>query len=364
MEKNFIEMLDSLPAEQKQPFIDHFVQTLFGKATSPLILTTSKTISNDADLEERIRLTAEIYGIDPERIDKVEFLLGEQQIAESKIKVKEIIKIYFGKETNTGQRSKNDELISLGKFLYTTQMDFHITPMEIPDFILKNNKLIIGLEHTRLEAGKDRAYIAEIWKKYLKKTMSLLLAEMPGLNGVANLTLDTDYRLYDSKSLRDFNDKAIKANTGKIIQELADYMVTVIRGNEIAKPEFVKGFGYQPSNEPFSLTYNQDYFARNDFTEMMLEGVQKKEKRINAYWKNANIIECWLLLVYSDASLSSGFKVNEGSLTAVIESTFDRVFILNSFNQACFELQKGTSNLKYVAQKQFMELKIRPLQQE
>lgn len=354
-------MLNSLPFEQKQPFIDHFVQTLLGKATSPLILTTSKTISNDASLQERIRLTAEIYGIDPQRIDREEFLLGEQQIAESKILVTEIIKDYFGKENSTGQRSKDDELISLGKFMYTTQMDFRITPMEVPDFILSSDEVIVGLEHTRLEAEKDKAYVAEIWKKYLKDTVSHLLTEIPNLNGVANLTLDTDYKLFDGKSLRDFNDKAIKANHSTFLKELVDYMLATIKGTIQRAPVFVKAFSYQPSNEPFSLKYNQDYFVRNDFTEMVLAAIQKKEKRLNAYKVNADITECWLLLVYGDASLSSGFKVNKHSLTTPIASKFDRIFILNSFNQACFEIEKGTSNLKYIAQKQFSELLIRPL---
>lgn len=361
MAKNFIEMLDDLPAEQKQPFIDHFVQTLLGKPTSPLIQITSKTISNDASLDERIRLTAEIYGIDPQRIDRKEFLLGEQQIAESKIQVNKIIKDYFGKENSTGQKSKDDELISLGKFLYTTQLKFDITPTEIPDFILKSTEATIGLEHTRLEVGKDKAYIAEIWKKYLNSTLSILITNSPKLNGVINLTLDTDYKLYDGKSLRDFNDKSIKTNTTKIVTELADFMASTIEGKTVVTPKYVKAFSYQPSNEPLSLKYNQDYFVRNDFTKMVIDGVEKKKKRLPAYKANANINECWLLLVFGDSNLSSGFKVNEHSLTSPVNSDFDRVFILNGFNQACFELEKGTSNLKYIAEKQFVELKIKPL---
>lgn len=361
MEKNFQEMLDSLPTEQKQPFIDHFVQTLLGKARTPLILTTSKTISNDANLEDRIRLTGEIYQIDPNRIDKEKFLQGEMEITESKKRVKEIIKNYFGKRNNTGQRNKDDELISLGKFLYTTQIDFRITPMEAPDFILDSNEVKIGLEHTRLEAGQDKAYIAEIWKKYLKDACSLVLSKIPELNGVANLTLDADYKLYDGKSLRDFKEKVIKDNTNIIKKELVNYMLSVIQGSEIARPSFVKEFSYQHSNEPFSLKYNQDYFVRNDFTEILLAGIQRKEKKLNAYRENTDITECWLLLVYGDANLSSGFKVAEYSLTVAIDSKFDRIFILNSFNLACFELEKGTSNLKYIAKKQFCELLIKPI---
>lgn len=353
-------MLDSLPKEQKQAFIDHFVQTVLGKSPSPLILSKSKTISNDGALEERIRLTAEIYGIDPARIDREEFLLGEQEIAASKFHVMEIIKEHFRKDNNTGQRSKDDELISLGKFLYTTQMNFQIAPMEVPDFVLSSNGTSIGIEHTRFEEGEAKAYISELWKKYLNHAVSIILTEMPDLNGLANLTLDTDVKLFDGKSLRDFNDKTIKANTPIIVKALADYMVSFIRGATIHKPAFIAVFDYQASNEPFTLKYNQDYFVRNDFTKMVKTAVQKKEKRLNAYRENTDNTACWLLLVYSDASLASGFKVSEKSLTAVIETSFDRVFILNSFNQACFELQKGTSNLIYISQKQFRELRLKP----
>lgn len=360
MEKNFTEILDSLPAEQKQPFIAHFVKTLLGKPTPPLIGAISKTISNDASLDERIRLTAEILKIDPQWIDREDFLLGEQQMAESKIQVNEIIKDYFRKENKTGQRSKDDELISLGKFLYTTQMNFQIRPMEIPDFILTNNDFTIGLEHSRLEAGKDRGYIVEIWKKYLNEMVSMLLAAMPGLQGLANLTLDMDYAIYDGKALRDFKDKTIISNRPQIIKDLADYIIAFIRGEATVSPVFVKAFDFQPSSEPFSLKYNQHYFVRSDFTEMVQEAVRKKEKRINAYKENAKVDECWLLLVYGDVSLSSGFKVDENSLTTILESNFNRVFILNAFNQACFEFQNGTSNLKYIAQKQFKGLKIKP----
>ncbi|WP_426669453.1 hypothetical protein ACPPVU_24965 [Mucilaginibacter sp. McL0603] len=354
-------MLDSLPAEQKQPFIDHFVKSILGKADAPLILSTSKTVSNDGSLEERIKQTAAIYGIDPQRIDREEFLLGEQEIAASKFHVKEIIQEHLYKENTTGQRSKNDELISLGKFLYTTQMKFEIEPTEVPDFILTSEKLSIGVEHSRLEEGKAKAYIAELWKKYLNPTLALILAETHDLTGVGNLTLDTDIKLYDDKSLRDFNNKVIKSNSLQIIKELADFIMATIRGTSPVIPVFVKTFSYQPSNELFCLRYNQDYFVRNDFTDMVVAGVQKKEKRLNAYRQNTNIDECWLLLVYGDASLSSGFKVSEQSLTTAISSSFDRVFILNAFNQACFELQRDTAKLVYVAQKQFRELKIKPI---
>lgn len=360
MSNLFLEMLDSLPEEQKQPFIDHFVQTLLGKDASPLISSTVKTISNDTSLSERIRLAAEIYGIDPVRIDKQQFLARENEIAESKRQVKEIIKEHYGKINDTGQKSKDDELISIGKFLYTTQLGFKITPMEIPDFILTDENQVVGIEHTRLEAGTDKAYISEIWKKYLNGTLKIVQDKLPQLKGVANLTLDMDVQLYDNKALRDFNDKTIKANTPDIISELVKFMTDQVNGVDCTVPKFVKSFSYQPSNEKFSLRYNQEYFVRTDFTKMVAGAILKKEQRINAYKENTQLTECWLLLVYNDASLSSGFKVDENSLNWVLETSFDRVFILNSFDLACFELQKGTMKLNYIAKKQFGVINIKP----
>lgn len=360
MSKNFLEMLDSLPAEQKQPFIDYFVQNLLGKANFPLISSTVKTISNDTNIDERIRLTAEIYSIDPSRIDKQEFLAGENEIAESKRKVKEIIREHYNKPNNTGQNSKDDELISLGKFLYTTQLKFNIIPREIPDFILTNKNQVVGLEHTRLEAGSEKAYIAEIWKKYLNATLKIVHEKLPQLKGIANLTLDMDARLFDNKALRDFNDKILKVHIPNIISQLANFIINQVNDENCIAPKFVKSFSYQPSKEKFLLRYNQDYFVRNDFTEMFAAAISKKEQRVDAYRENAQLTECWLLLVYSDASLASGFKVNINSLNSVIETSYDRVFILNSFNLACFELQKGTMKLNYIAKKQFGDIYIKP----
>lgn len=48
----------------------------------PLILTKSHTISNDATPDEKIKLTADIYGIDLERIDREDYLRGEEEIAD------------------------------------------------------------------------------------------------------------------------------------------------------------------------------------------------------------------------------------------------------------------------------------------
>lgn len=346
-------MLDSLPTEQKQPFIDHFVQTILGKPTQPLIQIKSFTISNDASIEEKIRLTASIYNIDPAWIDREDFERGEKEMTASKHQVMELIKEHYGAANTTGQQSKDDELISLGKFLYTTQMSYKIMVTEKPDFILTNDLETIGLEHTRLETETDKAYIAELWKKYLKDSLLLISTELPGLTGVANITLNADIPIYEGATLRNFKAKLIKDNISAIHRTLADYIISVITGKDHPAPSFVKTVTYQPSNEAFTLKYNQDFFVRSDFEKTVFNAIKKKENRLTAYNENTSLTACWLLLVYSEGGLSSGFKVNEDSLSIPVETSFDRIFILNSFNLACYEVSKTPPYLKYIAQKQF-----------
>ncbi len=353
-----MEYLDNLPEEQKQPLIDHFVQTILGKSTEPLILSKTITISNDASLEDRILFTAQLYNIDANSINKEIFVKGEKEIADSKSAINEIIKDHYKKVSIKGERNKDDELISVGKFLYTTQMNYTLTPSLLPDFILQNENERIGLEHTRLTSGKDRAYLSELWKKYLNGTINLILKEIPELTGVGNITLNADHIITEGKTLRDFKEASIKKITPEIQNSLANYILSQIRKTEIEKPDYITSFHFHDSNEAFTLKYNQDYFVRNDFTEIVLTAISEKENRLYSYKENSEFREVWLLLDYGDASLASGFKVKNDSLKSTINSSFDRIFILNSFNQACFEIKIGSNKLNYIAKKQFSELAI------
>ena len=308
-ETNFLDMLDRLPLEQRQPFIDHFVQTILGKTTLPLIQSKSFTISNDSPIEEKIRLTALAHNVDPASIDREDYERGEKEMSDSKIFIKELIKEHYGKKNNTGQRSKDDELISLGKFLYSTDnTGYQIIPIEEPDFILKNDIETIGVEHTRLEAEIDKAYVAELWKKYLKDTLTLIITERPGLTGVINLTLNADVPIYDGQSLRNFKANAIKNNIKSIHRTLADCCLSEISGELLFMPAFVKSISYQHSKEPFVLKHNEQYFIRTDFEEMVKAAIKKKEKHLHAYRANHKVNTFWLLLVYSEGGLSSSLK--------------------------------------------------------
>ncbi len=241
MSKNFLEVLDSLPKDQQQTFIDHFVQTLNGGAVEPLIMPKSFTVANEGTIEDRISHMASIYGIDPKSINREEFCLLENEVIDSKILIMELIKNHLDKNTG-GQRNKNDELLDLGKFLYTSNYNLEIQQSEKPDFILTGENKTIGLEHTRLIVSKDKAFFNELWKEYIQDALKVILTEHPDLTGIVNLVLDVDLPIKDGKSLKDFKESAIRKKLTIIHKSIAEYIIAFISGNTIAKPAFIKSF--------------------------------------------------------------------------------------------------------------------------
>jgi len=361
MSKSIFEVEKSLPLDQRQALWDNMVLTLQGKPTKPLIFTTETTISNDVSLDEEIRLTALALGIGPERIDREDFIRSKNQIPDSKAHIKELVKNSYDFESKKENLKKNDEIVSVGKFLYTTNLANKLIPDEKPDFIITDEKHSIGLEHTRLEAETDKAYTKEIWKKYLNDVLKQIIVERPNLLGIANITLDSDVPIFEGSTLRDFNAKPIKENLKLIHKSITEALLSQIDNTEINLPIFIKSLTYQSSNESFSLKYNQEYFVRTDFEEMLKNSIQKKENKLSNYKAAKDFKEWWLLVVYSDGGSSSAFKISENSLSSAIETSFDRIFILNSFNLACHELIKTNPYLIYVAKKQFTAPKINPV---
>lgn len=98
MSKNFLEVLDSLPKDQQQTFIDHFVRTLNGEAVEPLIMPKSFTVADEGTIEDRISHMASIYGIDPKSINREEFSLLENEVRDSRILIRELIKNHLNKD--------------------------------------------------------------------------------------------------------------------------------------------------------------------------------------------------------------------------------------------------------------------------
>lgn len=357
--KDFLEVYDSLPLDQRQQLMKHVIATLTGKPAPPLIFTQSATIYNGSDIDEKISRMATIVGVDPSRIDREEFMKTEVEMSESKTGINAIIGSMLDAEHTSGQRSKRDEIISAGKFLYTTGLGNQLSASEEPDFILHLPEGDIGLEHTRLEAEVDKAYLSELDKKYLKGAIVLVMVDRPGLTGLVNLTLDTDVRSFNGKSLRDFKAPEIRKQLNLIHQSIAAVILNQIDGNRAELPDYIKSISYQPSSEAFSLRCNQEYFSRNDFQDMLINSILKKERRLAAYKQNRELKKWWLLIVYSEQGFSSAFKVNDSSINMPISTSFDRIFVLNQFNLACHELQSKAPFLKYIATKQLSELHVK-----
>ena len=360
MERNLQEMLDSLPKNQQQTLIDHFVCQLLGKPTNPLVMPKIITVSNGGTLEERIALFASQYNIDPGQIDREQFLLIEEEVELSRKEVRKIIQDHFGKN-NGGQRGKDDELLSLGKFLYTTGYNYTIHPAERPDFILQDETKQIGVEHTRLEFQKDREYFSELWNKYIRGALELIRNSSPAATGLVNLILDADIPVAKGKTLRDFKAPEIRKAIPQIRRELADYILAVISGRSAERPVFIKQFSYQPTKDRLDIQYSQEYFQRADFEDLLTRTIQNKEQRLIKYreGKVKGINQWWLLVVVDGVNYSSSFDTNNLAIKNAIPFSYDKIFILNAFTLTCFELAKEEPYLRSIAIKEYTKLTLK-----
>lgn len=248
-------------------------------------------------------------------------------------------------------------MLDLGKFLYTCNSNLEIQQSEKPDFILKGENKTIGLEHTRLIVQKDKQFFNGLWKEYIQDALKIILKEQPDLTGIVNIVLEVDSPIYHGKSLKNFKESAIKKNLKIIHKSIAEYIIAFISDNNITKPTFIKSLNYQASKEKFTIKQSQEFFRRNDFEEVLLECILKKENLLIEYKQEKNNCnEWWLLIVHDGINYSSNFIIDETYLKNPIITSYDRVFILNSFDLGCYELQKTKPYLTYIATKEYRAL--------
>jgi len=354
-DQSILDFMENLPDEHKRALTGHIIKTILGVSTPPLVFAKPFTMSNDVPEEEQIRLLAETYGVDVLSLDGQLFADGIKKYLASKLRIKEIIGHHYNYTPQPGQRTKNDEVLDLGKFLYTTGFDYQFEPREEPDFTLAAEGLEIGLEHTVLQAPKDTAYEAEITKKYINEVVITFLKDNPALKGLVNITLDMELPVFEGKTLRDFKSPVIKSNTVAICQAIAGYINAMISGSRCDKPLFIRSFNYQPSNETFAIRHNLEFFARSDFKELFKGALAKKEKRLVSYKEKTALGEWWLLMVYNDGNYSSHFKTVDRALKEPVSSNFDRIFILNGFDLGCYELKAVRPYVTDVGSKRLKE---------
>lgn len=222
-------------------------------------------------------------------------------------------------------KQKIIEICHTGKFLMLLDNDTEIFKVqERPDFILKNNAKLFGLEHLIIidEQSRQREgyfyNIFELAEKIIQQDKSL-----PNFLATCYLIRNAMFTINQKK-------------------ELVDLIVTIVKHfvktNELVKNPIIESISIQPHSQ-INVGVNLGAWWQKDVTQDIIQSsINKKDKLIDKYKFSKKLIEKWLLLVVGGIGESS-YRVDRLENNSKIESKFDRVYILEDFYMNLYRLK-------------------------
>lgn len=220
-------------------------------------------------------------------------------------------------------QQKISETCHLGKFLIFFNGELEISKLsEKPDFILTNGQNMIGLEHQIIVdfGPKERE---GFYKNIFDKAELDLKADETIPNFLANCYIKP-YAKFK------INQKEELIEIVKIV--IKEYVLT----DELMDNPIIDRIFKSPHSQK-SINANLGGWWRKDITTEIIEkAIKKKEDKLAHYQKN-EIIEQWLLLVIGSNGESS-YDMDE-KLKFNSETDFDKVYVLEDFNNNLFELK-------------------------
>jgi hypothetical protein len=224
---------------------------------------------------------------------------------------------------NQSDNQKTLELCQVGKFLCTYFPDYNITETrEQPDFIISNGSQTYGLEHQSI-------YKSDVLKRTGFFNNIALLAER-------ELEEDSNFPFFlVTCSLRndiEYSNKDKKVILNTFVQVIREFVTNgVFLENDIIDDIKKMNHSHKNINVNFGA-----YMVPMLEKEKLLEAIQKKERKIDKYIKNTRKPQ-WLLLIIGGVGKHSYKIRNDMSLE--VETKFEKVFILEDFNNRLYELK-------------------------
>lgn len=279
-----------------------------------MIKRYTRQVSTDNVPEELINHLAKISGLSPSEIQ-----LTINEIQNQKLEIKQIINPFFDNLTQNRTKDnekKTSELIDLGKFLYKMNIGNEVKIIECgekPDFVIKYQGELIGVEHTGMYDDKVVAEIMTL-KKILNKAQDQIKNDKKDITGLFNVIV------VPSK----LNER-LDRDQNKLTQLICSFVIDSYYKKETEKPDFIDDLVYTP-NPGFELTLGEDYWLSELTTESIATVISKKEGKLNSYKLNRNLNKYWLLIVIGGASSASSFRMSLDKLPTRL-TQFDKVYI-------------------------------------
>lgn len=212
------------------------------------------------------------------------------------------------------------EVCQIGKFIYKINENIEIIDKPNPprpDFLIKKNSKIIGLEHTRIFAENPEKYnrILSLFK-YAEQIYS---NQYPNENIFASISIVND-------------EIKFKQNEKKnLAADIANYIFSLKNNKIIEKPKFINEVSLQKHSKTSFHFKEKNWQAPYLNRERLIREIKKKETKIPLYKNNEkDINEYWLVLLIGSLS-SISYQLNEYE-NYKYKSFFDRAYLMDDFN--------------------------------
>ncbi|QMU31217.1 hypothetical protein [Adhaeribacter radiodurans] len=192
---------------------------------------------------------------------------------------------------------------------------------ERPDFILAQDDILIGLEHEVLlsQSHKEK-------EGFYDNIFSMVEEDLRSEKQLPNFLANC----YLNKYL-DFQPK----HKPEIRTILKDVITEFVLTNQLVENPLIDRIFKMPHSQ-ISLCPNLGAWWQQNLSEQnLLEAIMKKEEKVIDY-KKAGCDKLWLLIVVGSTGESS-YEIPD-NLNFLFESVFDKVFLLEDFNNNLYQI--------------------------
>ncbi|WP_428331609.1 hypothetical protein [Mucilaginibacter sp.] len=339
-QQTLLEFLDSLrPADR-----DRAIGMLFGwiprAADGTLVQRTTVKISNPGSPEELKARIAAATGYDHLSVEAI----AGQMIFERDnwLAVSALIQPYrdFLDAQGRATKDKYEELTDIGRYLIDSDSGLELVvpdaPLLYPDFLLRDAKGLLGIEHTRLidpAAKQALNYLRE----FVSAAHELLLREQPQLYGSVNVFIDDSQPVIAERFFRNGKFSPVERET--ITREIAAYVVSVINGQPAEKPAYIAEVSYLPNPEPrLDVNLGETYISKGEFETLLQKRIDAKEARYATYIEASPIDRCGLLLVVDGVSSYSGFDLKTVVFPKIATSNYSFIVLLEAISHQVYSI--------------------------
>lgn len=305
--------------------------------------TTAK-FSTHMNMEEVQAAIAKLCGVP---LDHVPLFDYEAEIAKMRAQHEKVQKIIAGVKALLDENPKTspgkyEELYDIGKFIIFFNDRFEILPVvqEYPDFTLTYEHYKIGIEHTRLWNDKERAMFKAA-KYYITKA-EFLLNDLSHLSRTVNIYIDYTKNVMGEGNFD--NRKFTEEQRNQIPVLIADFVRSKLTSGNMSKPDFIAQVETTRNEDSrVDLELGESYFTKTEFSDHLLECINKKEKKAANYRTARTVNGLWLLIVVDDINCFSGFNLELATLPNIESSSFDSILLFEKFSGGIHLLYNKTA---------------------